>query len=65
MAVNRFIAQTPEGWFVEPPSQTLSAQQSVTKFMLMIIMKLATRKAAAEHELLFNKQASGNRVTNV
>jgi hypothetical protein len=34
---------------------TLAAQQSVTEFITMAVMKLVTPKAAFKHELLFNK----------
>jgi hypothetical protein len=34
------------------------AQQSVTKFTEIIVMTLVTPKAAAKHELLFNKPTS-------
>jgi hypothetical protein len=35
-------------------------QQSVTKFLAIIVMILVTPKAAAKEELLFNKPASKN-----
>jgi hypothetical protein len=35
-----------------------AAQQSVTKFIAMIVINLVTPKAGAKHELLFNKLAS-------
>jgi hypothetical protein len=42
-------------WFVEHQSQTLAGQQSVMECITMIVMILVTPKAAAKHELLFNK----------
>jgi hypothetical protein len=46
------------GGFVEHPSHTYAAQQSVTRFMTMTHMNLATPKGAAKCELSFNKLAS-------
>ncbi len=45
--------------FVEHPSWNYVAQQSVTKIISMTILNLATPKAAAKHEFLFNEPASG------
>ncbi len=47
------------GGFVEHPSPTLVAQQSVTKMISISIMNLVTPKAGAKHELLFNKLTLG------
>jgi hypothetical protein len=47
------------GGFVEHPSPTLVAQQSVTKIISINIINLVTPKAGAMHELLFNKPALG------
>jgi hypothetical protein len=46
-------------WFVEHPSETEAAQQSVTKFIASKTKNLVTPKAAAKCELLFCKPASG------
>jgi hypothetical protein len=40
---------------------TLVANQSETKIISLKIMNLVTIKAGAEHELLFNKPASGGK----
>jgi hypothetical protein len=47
---------TYRGGFVEHPSHTSVAQQSVTKYILIIVTDLVTLKAAAKHDLLFNIQ---------
>jgi len=44
------------GGFVEHPSHTSVAQQSVTKYIGIIVINLVTLKAAAKHDLLFNIQ---------
>jgi hypothetical protein len=46
------------GGFVEQLSATKVAQQSVTKIISLKTVNLVTPKAAAKHELLFNKPAS-------
>jgi hypothetical protein len=46
------------GGFVEHPSLTLVAQQSVTEYIAMIVVNLVTPKAGAKLELSFNKLAS-------
>jgi hypothetical protein len=51
-------AQAPYVGFVEHLRLTLVAQQSVTKIISLTIMNLATPKAEAEHELLFNNPHS-------
>jgi hypothetical protein len=51
------VLQT-RGWFVECLSQTLGAQQSVTKFIAMTVKNLVSPKAAAKHDFLFNKPTS-------
>ncbi len=43
------------GGVVEHVSPTYEAQQSVTQIKLATIMNLVTPKAAAKHELLFDK----------
>jgi hypothetical protein len=45
-----------QGGFVEHLSWTSRAQQSVTKFISMIVINLGTPKVAAKHVLLFKKQ---------
>ncbi len=45
--------------FDEHPGVTLVANQSETKIISLKVMYLVTLKAGAEHELLFNKPASG------
>ncbi len=45
------------GGFVEHPSPTLVAQQSVTKIISISIINLVTPEAGAMRELLFNKPA--------
>jgi hypothetical protein len=51
------VAQQVGLWvgFVEHEIQTKTAQQSVTKFIVIIVANLVTPKAAAKRELLFDK----------
>jgi hypothetical protein len=51
-------ATEARGGFVEHPSPTLAAQQSVTKIISVTIKILVTPKAGAKHTLLLNKTAS-------
>ncbi len=46
------------GGFVEHPSRTQAGRQSVTQYITKIVIILVTPKAAAKHEILFNKPAS-------
>jgi hypothetical protein len=43
--------------FVGHTSKTIGPQLSVTKFTSMMVVIMAATKAAAKHELLFNKLA--------
>ncbi len=53
------FCSTNSGGFVEHLSLTKVAQQSETKIIYMTLMNLVTTKAAAKHELLFKKPATG------
>ncbi len=48
------------GGFVEHPSLSLAAQQSVTKIIFLTHVNMVTPKARAKHELLSNKLALGD-----
>jgi hypothetical protein len=48
------------GGFVEHPSPSLAAQQSVTKIIFLTHVYIVTPKARAKHELLSNKLALGH-----
>jgi len=50
----RRLTARPRGWFVEHLGWTKATQQSVTKFIAMIFMNVATPKAAAKKRLLLN-----------
>jgi hypothetical protein len=52
------------GGFVYNLSMTKVAQESVTKIIILAIVKLITPKAGAKHELLFNKPISGAGLLN-
>ncbi len=54
-----------ESGFVEHLSQTLVAQQSVTKIISVTVLNLVTPKAGAKHELLLNSQASQTSLLNI
>ncbi len=45
--------------FVEHPSLTYGAQQSVTRHIALTVMNLVTPKVGAKRKLFFNKSASG------
>ncbi len=55
--------QRSRGGFVEHPSLTLVAQQSVTKIITLAVVNLVTPKAGAKHELLFNEPATTHKTT--
>jgi hypothetical protein len=57
-----YIVNMSRGYYPEArllnKSSSLGAQQSVTTFITITAMALVTPKAAAKHELFFNKPAS-------
>jgi hypothetical protein len=53
------FCSTNQPMFVEHPNWTYVAQESVTQIISLTILNLATPKAGAKHELLYNEPASG------